>query len=191
MPFPMWACVANIYLDNVLSSYQSTESLSKPTLADIHEYRGYLATHTPIAEIETQFLNAADDLVCFGPAAVDADDYDDYDEDTAATPMARHDFDFPVSRSAEQLPNPPASSSDGGDHEPEQLVPMGLAMAIAIVLPILTFNLGPLMVVFVVGLGTLGALVQARVSGVQGTRELCICACFYSVAMAAIVGVCR
>lgn len=36
-------------------------------MPDIEDYRTYLATHNPIAEIETRFLDPADDLICLAP----------------------------------------------------------------------------------------------------------------------------
>ncbi|KAK8097447.1 hypothetical protein PG984_016586 [Apiospora sp. TS-2023a] len=50
--------------NHVLASFQSTRTMPKPAPADVRDYQGYLAAHGPIAEHETRFLDATDDLVC-------------------------------------------------------------------------------------------------------------------------------
>lgn len=47
----------------MLSSFASTRDLPAPSLCDVDEYRTYLATHQPITEVETRFLDTVDDLV--------------------------------------------------------------------------------------------------------------------------------
>ena len=42
-------------------------SLSPASINDVEHYRTYLATHNPIAEIETRFLDPAEDLICLDP----------------------------------------------------------------------------------------------------------------------------
>ncbi|KAI1857275.1 uncharacterized protein JN550_013358 [Neoarthrinium moseri] len=86
--------------NRVLESFQATKSLQSPTLADVHEYRGYLATHAPIIESETQFLDATDGLVCVGELDTD----DDSDEDGADTPLPREDVSFPGIQATDQSP---------------------------------------------------------------------------------------
>ncbi|CAK7210389.1 hypothetical protein SBRCBS47491_000765 [Sporothrix bragantina] len=49
--------------NHVLSSFTETQHLASPTLSDIRDYRTYLDTQQPIAEIETRFLDASEDLV--------------------------------------------------------------------------------------------------------------------------------
>lgn len=49
--------------NHVLSSFTETQHLASPSLSDINDYRSYLDTQQPIAEIETRFLDATDDLV--------------------------------------------------------------------------------------------------------------------------------
>jgi hypothetical protein len=50
-----------------LSSFTETQHLASPTLSDISDYRSYLDTQQPIAEIETRFLDASEDLVTLAP----------------------------------------------------------------------------------------------------------------------------
>lgn len=55
-------------VDHVLSTFHASQSLPDASLADIETYRTYLATRNPIAEIETRFLDPAQDLVCLARA---------------------------------------------------------------------------------------------------------------------------
>jgi len=43
------------------------QALPSASLSEIETYRTYLETRNPIAEIETRFLDPADDLVCRVP----------------------------------------------------------------------------------------------------------------------------
>lgn len=54
-------------LDHVLSSFTATQSLPAPSTTDVQTYRAYLATRNPITEIETRFLDPAEDLVSLAP----------------------------------------------------------------------------------------------------------------------------
>lgn len=49
--------------NQALSSFNSTQSLSPPSLDDIDDYRDYLYAEQPIAEAETHFLDPEEDLV--------------------------------------------------------------------------------------------------------------------------------
>jgi len=42
-------------------------NLTPASMSDIEDYRTYLATHAPIAEVETRFLDPAHDLICLAP----------------------------------------------------------------------------------------------------------------------------
>ncbi|KAI0424689.1 hypothetical protein F5Y09DRAFT_130523 [Xylaria sp. FL1042] len=194
--------------NRVLSSFRETLSLPAPTPVDIQEYRGFLASYVPIAEVETQFLDATDDLVCLGYS----------DEDTATndedviTPVSRSDItDFQSRRRVSILsqsdishryderrtPSPdqrkasPGPVHDNNQHTPNEqsLTHMSLAMAAAIALPILTFLvipgfIGRMTVVCLVGSGILGALVQGNVMKLRASQEFCISVGLYGGVMA-------
>ncbi|KAK4140460.1 uncharacterized protein C8A04DRAFT_14940, partial [Dichotomopilus funicola] len=53
--------------NNALEGFTNTLSLSPASVHDIEDYRTYLATHNPIAEMETRFLDPTEDLVCLSP----------------------------------------------------------------------------------------------------------------------------
>jgi hypothetical protein len=54
-------------IDHALDSLMKTTSLPPASMSDIEDYRTYLATHNPIAEIETRFLDPTRDLICLDP----------------------------------------------------------------------------------------------------------------------------
>ncbi|KAH6653351.1 hypothetical protein BKA67DRAFT_659975 [Truncatella angustata] len=180
--------------NRVLSSLKSTESFTRPTMADVHEYRGYLATHSPIAEPETRFLDTSEDLICLG----DQSESDGDDEDAAATPMPRK-------YSILFAPKTPADSAEadylGTDFQEDNVIarpsiPINLAMVVAVVVPTLTFSvipdyIGRMAVVLLVGTGVLGALVQSQAVGTHATTDFCICAGAYGAIMSLIAGVYR
>lgn len=174
--------------NHVLSSFNTTQSLPTPTLEDINQYRTYLATHNPIAELETRFLDAIDDLVCVTdnlPATPD------FEGSATATPMPRNfNLPSPANSNSSQYSGSYSQDVDDGD-ETRPFVPLSLAMATAVVVPVLTFGvipgyLGRIAVVLLVGLGILGMLIQGRVVGVRATRDFLICASFYGGIMATI-----
>lgn len=56
----------------MLSSFAATRDLPAPSLADVNDYRSYLATHQPITEVETRFLDTVDDLVTLAASNKDS-----------------------------------------------------------------------------------------------------------------------
>lgn len=61
--------------DHALDSLNKTMSLPPASRSDVEDYRTYLATHNPIAEIETRFLDPAEDLVCLEQNLTRSSDY--------------------------------------------------------------------------------------------------------------------
>ncbi|KAI0594004.1 hypothetical protein F4775DRAFT_586434 [Biscogniauxia sp. FL1348] len=196
--------------NHVLSSFRKTQSLPTPTLADIHGYRGYLATHAPIAEAETRFLDATDDLVCVGEpeenemmTEAEEEEEEEEDEEEMATPMARQQEEVQQQFAASLSPpnETAATAVKGGESRSEELpppppliVPLSLALAGAVIVPILTFTvipgyLGRMTVVLLVGLGVLGALIQGHIVEVNATRDFCVCMGVYGAVMAILAGI--
>ncbi|ETS75274.1 hypothetical protein PFICI_12218 [Pestalotiopsis fici W106-1] len=177
--------------NRILASFQATECFETPTMADVHEYRGYLATHRPIVEIESQFLDAGEDLICLG------DTFDSgYDEDAAPTPTPRRGSISFEQRSLDDDPQqyfPTVNDKDSALDDPS--VPINLALAIAVVVPTLIFSLipgllGRMVVVALVGTGVVGILRRGHVIGTRVTKDFCICAGTYGAIMAVIASVC-
>ncbi|KAK6070670.1 hypothetical protein SCUP515_08279 [Seiridium cupressi] len=179
--------------NRILSSFKSTECLESPTMADVHEYRGYLATHALIAETETHFLDQSEDLVCLDETSESSDN----DEDMAATPMPRQEpiLASPGSR-ASSFQHNSLNQNEKDNVADRALDPINFAMVTAVVIPTLSFSLIPgylsrMVVVILVGLGVVGALLQTQEVGTYATKHVYICAGAYGAVMAVIAGVCR
>lgn len=50
-----------------MTSFTATRDIPSPSHSDVNEYRRYLATHQPVTEVESRFLDATDDLVTLAP----------------------------------------------------------------------------------------------------------------------------
>jgi hypothetical protein len=179
----------NTNADRVLASFQATAAFQAPTLADIHEYRGYLATHVPVVDSETHFLDATEDLVCVGETSDDEND-----ENTPATPIPRRESCF---HTMDSLAHPKASSATPAESTSKhEGVSLAMGMATAVALSTITFSvvqgyLGRTSTVIVVGLGIPGALIQVRNRGEYPVKDICICAAAYGIAMAVVASTCR
>lgn len=196
--------------NRVLSSFRETLSLPPPTLDDMHQYRIFLSSYTPIAEAETQFLEATDDLVCLGysdeeEATVDEEE----EEEDAATPRSESP-DFHLRRRVSLLSQsdisrrldekstpsvsldhdmtPPREPNTGSEHT---LTYLSASMAVAVILPLFTFLvipgfIGRMTVVCLVATGILGTLIQARVVMLRATQEFCVSVGLYGGVMAVL-----
>ncbi|KAI1817691.1 hypothetical protein GGS20DRAFT_483407 [Poronia punctata] len=203
--------------NRVLSSFRDTQYLSGPTQAEVQSYRNYLGKYAPIVDMETRFLDATDDLVCLGYNDEDeAGDEDvSIDEQDVETPISRSDYGGLRKRrrsSAFSRSDIISQSQDGGKSvrpaqeqqqqqqphphkiqqtQPKWLIHISAAVAVAIVLPIMTFLVipgfvGRMTVVTLVGAGTLGGLVQGKVIGLQASQETCVCLGLYGAVMAVL-----
>ncbi|KAI0862287.1 hypothetical protein F4860DRAFT_123457 [Xylaria cubensis] len=194
--------------NRVLSSFRETLSLPPPTMPAISQYRGFLASYTPISEVETQFLDATDDLVSL---SYSDDEEMIADEEDVVTPVSRSDItDFHTRRrvsilsqsdTSRQLDERNTPSSDPEKVPLDQqhttakylLMSLSVAMAVAVILPILTFLvipgfIGRMTVVGLVGTGILVALVQGSWVKFQATQEFCLSVGLYGCVMAVLAG---
>ncbi|KAK6840870.1 hypothetical protein PG987_001730 [Apiospora arundinis] len=108
--------------NHVLASFQTTRTMPKPNLADVREYQGYLAANAPIAEHETRFLDATDDLVCLtdeNEAASGVDGYLQRHGDGTGrrlyVPRRRSIQYSPTSRSSLREDSPEGSNYEDGE----------------------------------------------------------------------------
>ncbi|KAK7941577.1 uncharacterized protein PG986_013964 [Apiospora aurea] len=199
--------------NHVLASFQTTRTMPKPALADVREYQGYLAANVPIAEHETRFLDAADDLVCLAdePAEPLRDGgylrggeegqlQQQFATDHQRSPRRRSIQYSPVSRWSLREDTPDESSygegGDVGEDGEAPVISLSLAMAVAVIAPIMAFGIVPgyfgrLIVVLLVSVAVLWGLVHERVVGVHATRDFYICAGLYGMAMAVVAGIYR
>ncbi|KAK8021877.1 hypothetical protein PG990_007015 [Apiospora arundinis] len=193
--------------NHVLASFQTTRTMPKPNHADVREYQGYLAANAPIAEHETRFLDATDDLVCLADeneAASDVDGYLQRHEDGTGrrlhVPRRRSIQYSPTSRSSLREDSPEGSNYEDGEESGEEdeapVISLSLAMAVAVIAPIMAFGIVPgyfgrMTVVMLVSVGVLWGLIHERVIGVHATRDFYICAGLYGMAMAVVAGLYR
>ncbi|RYP50135.1 hypothetical protein DL768_004252 [Monosporascus sp. mg162] len=193
--------------NNVLSSFRKTQCFPTPSPADIHDYRGFLATHRPVAEAETHFLDATDDLVCVDDGE-DSDDFPDED-DAPATPMpsAHYDPRNAGRPGVSELGSPQSQNLrpqnvseqfvDAGrrlNSEHPMLLPLSIGATGVVILPVLTFAvipgyLGRMAVVVLVVVGALAAVLQGNLGALGNTRDMCIIAGCYGAVMAVLAGV--
>lgn len=141
-------------IDHVLASFQTTRTMPKPNLADVREYQGYLAANAPIAEHETRFLDATDDLVCLADeneAASGVDGYLQRHEDGTGrrlhVPRRRSIQYSPTSRSSLREDSPEGSNYEDGEEsggeDEAPVISLSLAMAVAVIAPIMAFGIVP------------------------------------------------
>ncbi|KAI1139412.1 hypothetical protein F5Y05DRAFT_412513 [Hypoxylon sp. FL0543] len=182
--------------NRLLSSCRETQGMPTPTMEDIQEYRSYLATHTPIAEVETRFLDAADDLISLN------EEYQVVDDDPIPTPIPHPDFTMAEARSASPIKSRPVSPYRQEEssiitvdsvYDDTPVIPLSVAVTVAVIIPILTFliipgYLGRLTVVVLVGLSILGTLIQGGIIAIR-TWELLTCIGLYGAVMAVIAGI--
>lgn len=182
--------------NRLLSSCRKTQGMPTPTMEDIQEYRSYLATHAPIAEVETRFLDATEDLISLN------EEYQVVDEDPIPTPIPHPNFTMAEPRSASPIKSRPVSPyrqeesstiTVDSAYDDTQVIPLSVAVTVAVIIPILTFliipgYLGRLTVVVLVGLSILGTLIQGGIIAIR-TWELLTCVGLYGAVMAVIAGI--
>ncbi|ODA75944.1 hypothetical protein RJ55_08585 [Drechmeria coniospora] len=183
-------------IDKIISSFRKLHNLSPPSLDEIQNYKSYLANGRLLAEEEAKFLDVADDLVLLArdewmPGDVNADD--------GITPMPRNEevvFPPTSSHAPESIVGNSVSSNPtlarGQDDLGTQLVQLGLAMFVALFVPITTFPIMPtfagrMVVVMLVGTSVGIALMQSGLVQVlnRGTMDWIACAVIYGFSMAA------
>lgn len=133
----------------MLGSFQTTRKMPKPALADVREYQGYLAAHAPIAEHETRFLDATDDLVCLAEEeeAVGGGYLQHHENGVRRLHVPRRQYS-PVSRSSLREDSYEGSTYDeegdeGGEDDDAPVISLSLAMAVAVIAPIMAFGIVP------------------------------------------------
>lgn len=165
--------------NQALTSFNKlTQELDSPDLEAVKKYRHYLHNEKPVIENETRFLDAAGDLVAIGRKPPRVSEVERLE---GAQPRKVH-FGGEISRQA------PSS--------PPHLRIIAIAVAAAVLIPILTFAvipgfLGRMTVVMLVAMGIVGALCQSGVAGrdLLGNVEWASCAVIYAGAMVVIAGV--
>ncbi|KAI3558570.1 hypothetical protein CABS01_07473 [Colletotrichum abscissum] len=158
--------------NHVLSSFRETQHLPNPDPQDVDFYRAYLANHNPIVEIETRFLDPADDLVSLArpPSSSSSASSSSFSSDDLRTPQPRN-AKLP---SLSSLLTPESQSADRAERIRRLLISaltgylptLAIAFAAAFLLPILAFAVipgfvGRMAVVLLVAVGVAAGVVQA------------------------------
>ncbi|GAP90610.1 hypothetical protein SAMD00023353_4800780 [Rosellinia necatrix] len=190
--------------NRVLTSFRETLSLSVPTLDDVQQYRMFLESYAPITEVEGQFLDTTNDLVCLGYSDEDME----ADDECPVTPRSDTTDLYPrrrvsilsqsdVSRQHDARTTSSISQQGAPQEQPvvdrHPLTSLSVAIAMAVILPIFTFLvipgfIGRMTVVCLVGIGILGALIQGKVIRLQATQEFCVSVGLYGGVMAILAG---
>jgi hypothetical protein len=159
--------------------------LAPPAPDDISIYRQYLQTEHPIADIETHFLDPADDLV-----SICSENLQPPSQFSHAPPSWTSSE---VSRESSSQLQP---ELDEEDDIKSPLPGLAMAIAVSVLVPIITFHvipgfIGRMTVSFLVALGVFGALVQSGItgSGVLLEKEGAMCAAIYGGVMSIVAGI--
>ncbi|KAK0712933.1 hypothetical protein B0T26DRAFT_349140 [Lasiosphaeria miniovina] len=166
--------------NHVLTSFAETQHLSRAAMADVEDYRTYLATQNPIAEIETRFLDPAEDLVCLAPDRPPASISDSSSSamspaisDDALTPMPRK-MSFGLSVPPARPPRnarPPPQPVDRTISLGQSACLAAVAMVLSTIgFPVVTDFLGRMALVLVAGLAV--TALQRRLADVGGEQDL-------------------
>lgn len=160
-------------IDQALTAFNTTSSLTPPTPSDITLYRDYLHTAHPIAEMETRFLDPADDLVsvCSSlPASVAPSQSPSQTPSQTQTLTQASYLDSTRQPEASDTRDAKdtADVADIPDAAAQNISASAIAVAVAVLVPILTFPvipgfLGRLAVTSLVAAGVIVSLVQAGV----------------------------
>jgi hypothetical protein len=179
-------------IDQTLTSFHATQNLSAPSPADVSHYRDYLHNVQPIAEIETRFLDPADDLVSV--CSSDKPPSANYLSNASVSSLYSHDQAVAMTRTpthttVDETHDSPTKSEFQHQDDLEEQNPfptLAIAIAVSVLIPILTFNviptfLGRLTVVCLVGSGILGALMQSDMVKIKETlrKEGVVCGGVY------------
>lgn len=165
--------------NQALAAFNTTSSLTPPAPTDITVYRDYLHTAHPIAEMETRFLDPADDLVsvCSSVPA----------SSVAASQTQTVTQNMYTATTLKQ------KAAEVRDVPGQTLTASAIAVAVAVLIPILTFPIipgffGRLTVISLVAGGVMGSLIQAGVltAGYLLEKDGLVCGGIYLAGMAMI-----
>ncbi|KAI6711362.1 hypothetical protein JHW43_006134 [Diplocarpon mali] len=160
--------------NQALASFERTQSLVQPAIADVENYRAYLHEEQPVVEAETRFLDPVDDLVsiCLEPRSPSGP--------SASSPSSASS---PTSSACPPATIPPRHPSHLPDRVPmlsppaHPLLPLTSALAISLLLPLLMFTVipgfvGRMTVAALVAAFLLAALVETGSLGAGSALEL-------------------
>lgn len=198
--------------NQALTSFNSvTRDLGKPESEDVERYREYLERERPVVQEETRWLETEGDLVVLGGKGTGTDGFDGSGGRGGGGVGRRH-LGLQGQGRVERNSICEAKREGKVTIDPAaQCQTIAIALAVAVLLPILTFTvipgfLGRMTVVVLVSAGTVGALFQMAPINQPGFagrdlvgkdvigrelfgKELVGCAMVYGVVMCIIAGV--
>lgn len=127
----------NNFTDQALASFNSTRSLTPANPEDVTSYRTYLQTAHPITESETHFLDPEDDLISIFSEQMPSSSSYTTSQDSSVSSYAPS-----VTVESKSTTNPPTEPVDN-EHEPQHVQAFAAALAVSILVPILTFSVIP------------------------------------------------
>ena len=167
---PVVPLKANLCAEQIMASFKETQDFARPSMAEVQEYKSYLAFGQHIAEKETKFLDCVDDLVSLAI---------DYEENPNAT--LTEDILTPIPRPVDEAGFPPpipVSELDrvksfrrhpdrDGSRVLSSLSQLALGLFMALLVPVLTFIVIPDFIgrMTVVGLVVFGVAIAGFKSG--------------------------
>ncbi|KAL2072009.1 hypothetical protein VTL71DRAFT_11352 [Oculimacula yallundae] len=182
--------------NQALSSFNSTQSLHHPDLEDIEHYRNYLQNEQPIAEAETHFLDPTDDLVSIYSESHAPPSFLSSQAPSSSI-SSSSEVSSHTSHSTSSTPSPALPTEPSHETDLQPILPhLASAIAIAILVPILTFSVipgfvGRLTVACLVAVFMVAAMVQSGIvkrSALLG-QESCVCAGIYGGVMIVLAGI--
>lgn len=191
--------------NRVMASARKTHKMAIPSLHEIVEYKTYLAANRLLADEETSFLDAPDDLVC--PFKETPTTALVKTEETAKCQQEHPPVPMPAMAAAPPITNPrPAPTSESASvvtsrREEENgvleasLSQLALAVFVAVLVPVFTFAIipgfaGRITVVALVGASIGLSLVQSGLADLldRGALDWVLCAGAYGAVMAVVAG---
>lgn len=192
---------------------EGERSLRRAKKEEVERYRDFLESECPVVEEETRFLDHIEDLIVLGrasgghvhshPTSISPSHAHPHSHPPSTTPSSHQKVELPsISPSLRTKINHPNEHSVS--RPSPNLLSLAIAIAAAVLVPILTFVvipgfLGRMVVAFLVAGGIVGAIVQAggiKAGGAGGTgmemevdvfnRDGAVCAGIYGIGMAIV-----
>ncbi|PHH71296.1 hypothetical protein CDD80_5371 [Ophiocordyceps camponoti-rufipedis] len=190
--------------NKVMASARKTQDMAIPSLHEIVEYKTYLAANRLLADEETSFLDAPDDLVCLvkeppTTALIKPQEPTPNHQEHSPAPMPA--MPAPSTTTPRAAPTSASASVATSRREEEadaleaSLSQLALAVFVAVLLPVLTFAIipgfaGRITVVALVGASIGLSLVQSGLADLldRGALDWVLCAGAYGAVMAVVAG---
>ncbi|KHN97160.1 uncharacterized protein MAM_04757 [Metarhizium album ARSEF 1941] len=129
--------------NQVLASFRKVQDIPVPTWRDIHMYKTYLTTSKLIADDETRFLDAENDLVSLSGPIQPADDFNVADDGPTPMPKAKEDQQLPPFFKDGGSSSTRAEQTTAQGPSDTVLVRLALSCMCVVFVPVITFAVVP------------------------------------------------